>query len=108
MYDVSNQKSFDNIRKWITQIKEEAPSKVCIILIANKIDSEERKVSTEDGESLAKSYDLKFFESSAKTNINVSEAFKELIEEIYLKFDKLMSGNKLNNSGNKSNKKKCC
>ena len=79
MYDVTNQRSFDNIGKWLAQIKEEASSKVCTILIGNKIDSTERVVSKKDGESLAKSFNLPFFESSSKENINVNEAFQQLI-----------------------------
>ena len=102
------QRTFDNIRKWLTQIKEEASSKVCVILIANKIDSEDRVISKEDGESLAESFKLPFFESSAKENINVDEAFKHLIEEISAKFENILRGSKLDNSGSKNNKKKCC
>ena len=108
MYDVTSQRTFDNIRKWLTQIKEEASSKVCIILIANKIDSDQRVVSKEDGESLAQSFKLPFFESSAKENINVNEAFKQLVEEISGKFENILRGSKLDISGPKNNKKKCC
>ena len=108
MYDVTSQRTFDNIRKWLTQIKEEASIKVCVILIANKIDSEDRVISKEDGESLAESFKLPFFESSAKENINVDEAFKHLIEEISAKFENILRGSKLDNSGSKNNKKKCC
>ena len=108
MYDVTSQRTFDNIRKWLTQIKEEASSKVCIILIANKIDSDQRVVSKEDGESLAQSFKLPFFESSAKENINVNEAFKQLVEEISGKFENILRGSKLDNSVPKNNKKKCC
>ena len=108
MYDVTSQRTFDNIRKWLTQIKEEASNKVCIILIANKIDSDQRVVSKEDGESLAQSFKLPFFESSAKENINVNEAFKELVEEISGKFENILRGSKLDTSGSNNNKKKCC
>ena len=79
VFDVTNPKTFDNIKMWVNQIKDEASSKVCVILVANKIDSEERVVSQEDGDTLAKSYNLKIFESSAKENINVYEAFQDLI-----------------------------
>ena len=44
IYDVTNQKSFDNIKNWLIQIKEEAPSRICVILVANKIDCEDRKL----------------------------------------------------------------
>ena len=110
MYDVTNPKSFESMRKWLTQIKEEAPSKIRIILVANKIDSEERVVSKEDGDTLAKSYNLKIFESSAKENINVNEAFQDLIEDININYSHMVQsdGAQLNNSKSKKEKKGCC
>ena len=92
IYDVSNPKTYDNIKKWLAQIKEEASSKVCIILVANKIDHEERVVTEEEGEKLAKSFNLKIFESSAKENINVTEAFQEVIENISVNYSNIMTG----------------
>ena len=111
MYDVTNQKSFDNIKKWLAQIKEEASSKVCVLLVANKIDIEKRLISREDGEDIAKSFDLDIYETSAKDNINVSEAFEDLAEKINEKY-KIMKekGKKLNENipENTKSKKKCC
>ena len=111
MYDVTDQKSFDSIKKWLEQIKEEAPNKVSVLLVANKIDIEKRIITKEDGENIAKSYDLDIYESSAKDNINVSEAFEDLAEKINAKY-KIMKerGKKLeeNVPDMTKNKKKCC
>ena len=111
MYDVTDQKSFDSIKKWLEQIKEEAPNKVSVLLVANKIDIEKRIITKEDGENIAKSYDLDIYESSAKDNINVSEAFEDLAEKINAKY-KIMKerGKKLeeNVPETTKNKKKCC
>ena len=83
IYDVTNRKSYDNIRKWLNQIREEAPNRVSIILVGNKIDIEEKRiVKKEEGESLAKSCNLPFFESSAKDGTNINESFQLLIEQI--------------------------
>ena len=92
VFDVTNQKTFDNIKMWVNQIKEEASSKVCAILVANKIDSEERVVTKEDAAGLAKTYELKLYEASAKENINVSEAFQDLIEKINVNYSNILSG----------------
>jgi small GTP-binding protein len=109
IYDVSNPKTYDNIKKWLAQIKEEASSKVCIILVANKIDHEERVVTEEEGEKLAKSFNLKIFESSAKENINVTEAFQEVIENISVNYSNIMtSGTKLQNTKVITKEKKGC
>ena len=109
IYDVSNPKTYDNIKKWLAQIKEEASSKVCIILVANKIDHEERVVTEEEGVKLAKSFNLKIFESSAKENINVTEAFQEVIENISVNYSNIMtSGTKLQNTKVITKEKKGC
>ena len=111
MYDVTDQKSFDSIKKWLEQIKEEAPNKVSVLLVANKIDIEKRIITKEDGENIAKSYDLDIYESSAKDNINVSEAFEDLAEKINAKY-KIMKerGKKLEENVPEmtKSKKKCC
>ena len=111
IYDVTNRKSYDNIRKWLVQIKNEAASKISIVLVANKIDCEDelREVKKEEGEVLAKNNNLKIFEASAKDNINVEESFKYIIEEINKNLSNLsmQTSTKLNND-NKQNKKGCC
>ena len=107
VFDVTNQKTFDNIKMWVNQIKEEASSKVCVILIANKIDSEERVVSKEDAAALAKNYELKLYEASAKENINVTEAFQDLIENINTNYSAILSsGTQLKKNTSNDNQKK--
>ena len=83
IYDVTNIKSYENIKKWINEIKEEISEKVSIVLIANKIDNEpERKISREQGEKLAKDNDVTFFEASAKTGEGVNESIFYLVQKI--------------------------
>ena len=108
IYDVTDKNTFANITKWISQIREEVSNKVCIILVANKIDIEEREVSEEDGINLAKEFNLKLFEASAKDNINVAEAYQELMEDIYQKFEYATKHGKELKKSNKNNKTKCC
>eukprot|EP00638_Chattonella_subsalsa_P010193 CAMPEP_0117758776 /NCGR_PEP_ID=MMETSP0947-20121206/15609_1 /TAXON_ID=44440 /ORGANISM="Chattonella subsalsa, Strain CCMP2191" /LENGTH=149 /DNA_ID=CAMNT_0005579087 /DNA_START=327 /DNA_END=776 /DNA_ORIENTATION=- len=82
VYDITDRETFDNISHWITQIKEHADSKVTIVLVGNKSDKgEERQVQEEEGRALAESYNVKFFETSAKDNLNVSEAYEQLARE---------------------------
>ena len=106
VFDVTNQKSFDNIRKWLNQIKEQAKKTICIVLIANKIDSDGRIVTKEEGERLAKESNLEIFEASAKEKINVNEAFERIIENISENYEANNVGVQLDEKETKKKKKK--
>jgi small GTP-binding protein len=89
LYDVTNPSTFNNIKNWIAQIKDNTSDKVQICLVGNKCDIEEqRKIPYDEGAKLASENGLKFFETSAKNNLNVEETFKFLIEEIYEYYSK--------------------
>ena len=74
VYDVTDRGSFNSIRNWVGQIQQHADVHVNKILIGNKCDIEDqRMVTKEEGEKLAKEYDIKFFETSAKQDFQVGE-----------------------------------
>ena len=108
IYDITNQKTFENVKNWINQIKEEVSNKVTIILVGNKIDDEDhRVVSTEQGEKMANDFGLMFFECSAKSGVNIDSTFNELVKKTVENYSKVkMEGEKLKNK--KGGKKGCC
>ncbi|KNG80937.1 Ras-like protein [Aspergillus nomiae NRRL 13137] len=62
-----------------------------IIVVGNKCDLEkERAVTVEEGEALARQFGCKFIETSAKSRINVENAFYDLVREIR-RYNKEMS-----------------
>uniref|UniRef100_A0A3Q4GFW1 small monomeric GTPase n=1 Tax=Neolamprologus brichardi TaxID=32507 RepID=A0A3Q4GFW1_NEOBR len=76
-------KSFENIQNWMKSIRENASAGVSRMLLGNKCDIEtKRKVSKETGEKLAKDHGIRFFETSAKSSINVEESFLALARDI--------------------------
>jgi len=75
LYDVTNQNSFDNIRAWLGEIKQYAEEDVVIMLLGNKVDKPNRVITKEQGEKLAKQYEVSFMETSAKTGQNVELSF---------------------------------
>lgn len=94
VYDITNEKSFDNIKNWIRNIEEHASADVEKMILGNKCDvNEKRQVSKERGEKLANDYGIKFMETSAKANINVENAFFTLARDIKTKMDKKLEGN---------------
>ena len=108
IYDVTSRKTYENIKNWVSQIKEEVSEKLTIILVGNKIDDEKnRKVTTEEGENMAKECGLDFFETSAKSGVNIDSTFNELVKKTVEKYNKIDGkGDKLNNR--KSGKKSAC
>ncbi|PIK46587.1 putative GTPase-like isoform X1 [Apostichopus japonicus] len=100
VYDITNQKSFDNIRNWIRNIEEHASADVEKMILGNKCDMDDkRQVSKEKGEKLAIEYGIKFMETSAKASINVEEAFVTLARDIKAKMDRKLIASGDQNSG---------
>lgn len=76
VYDVTDRRSFESIRNWISQIQQHADVNVNKILVGNKCDMlDEKVVSTEEGQKLAKEFGIDFWEASAKNDINVEQSF---------------------------------
>jgi len=89
VYDISDEKSFDNIKTWMRNIEDNAAPDVEKMILANKCDREEkRQVSKEKGQALAVRHGVKFFETSALSGINVEEAFMTLASDIKKKTEK--------------------
>ena len=84
VYSIINGQSFIDIQSLRDQIIRVKGSAVQpIILIANKCDLEEyRSVCSRDGQMLASEWGCPFFETSAKKNINIGEAFVELVRQM--------------------------
>ena len=79
IYDITSRDSFKNLESWLIEIEKYASENVLKILIGNKNDLEsQRVISKEEGQDFANRYGMKFIETSAKLDTNVSEAFLTL------------------------------
>ncbi|XP_067936571.1 ras-related protein Rab-10-like [Watersipora subatra] len=89
VYDITNQRSFDNITKWLRNIDEHANEDVEKMILGNKCDMEDkRQVSHERGMMVAKEHSIPFLETSAKSNVNVEQAFLKLAQAILDKMNR--------------------
>lgn len=111
MYSETDEDSLNKIDGWLTKLGENAPENVITFLVANKCDSLERTVTKQRGVELSRTKKLKFYESSAKQNINVNKVFEELVKDI-IKIKNEDEPNiivtKENNNSKNNKKKKCC
>ena len=90
-------------------INKEASDKAQKILVGNKVDKEEsREVTKEEGEKLAKEFNLPFFECSSKENININEVFDVLAKKIIENFEIEEQNIQLKKNKNKISKNKNC
>ena len=122
VFDLTNNKSFNNIKKWINEVENNSDHKTKKILVGNKVDMKDNiQVSKDDIDNLCKKKKIKYIEVSGKNNINVNQAFETLVnliidkksnEELIADYgitDQTLSlsSSAINNITGE-NKKKCC
>ena len=117
VYDITRKNTFDNIDKWISDLKLNGDKNICILIVGNKSDlNEQREVDKELGKKKAEMFKTAFMETSALNGENISKAFEEVIEQIYQLNKNAFEENAkkdidrgVNLNENKDdNKKKCC
>jgi Ras-related protein Rab-8A len=83
VFDVTNEKSYSDLSKWMDQVKQFGSDKVEVLLVANKCDLEgERCVTEQQCQKFAIQYDLDVMYVSAKTGENIHEAFETLAQRV--------------------------
>ncbi|GLJ47328.1 hypothetical protein SUGI_0999230 [Cryptomeria japonica] len=84
VYDISRRLTFENVARWLEELKMHTDTNVVRMLVGNKCDLEHiREVSVEDGKNLAEAEGLFFIETSALDNTNVMSAFQIVVREVY-------------------------
>eukprot|EP00344_Euplotes_crassus_P005857 CAMPEP_0196999712 /NCGR_PEP_ID=MMETSP1380-20130617/4829_1 /TAXON_ID=5936 /ORGANISM="Euplotes crassus, Strain CT5" /LENGTH=166 /DNA_ID=CAMNT_0042416725 /DNA_START=143 /DNA_END=640 /DNA_ORIENTATION=+ len=82
VYDCTERSTFETIENWLKSIEVHAPKESFVILVANKIDSDKREVTSEEGEEFARENGLPYFETSAKTGEQIDELFEFCTKQI--------------------------
>ena len=114
VYDITRKETFLHAVKWLEEVRNNSSKNIVVILVGNKKDLEsKRQVSYEEGEQFAKENGLMFLEVSAKTALNVEDAFLQSANQILNTLDSKQDPNegkgiKIDNKKKGNNTKEGC
>ena len=84
VYDITKRQTFENVQRWLRELREHADSNIVLMMTGNKSDlSHLRAIQEEEGRTLAEKEGLSFLETSALSAVNIEEAFRTILTEIF-------------------------
>uniref|UniRef100_A0A7S2V252 Uncharacterized protein n=1 Tax=Fibrocapsa japonica TaxID=94617 RepID=A0A7S2V252_9STRA len=84
VYDISKHVTFENVERWLKELRDHAEANIVVMLVGNKSDLRHlRAVSTEEAMAFAEKNNLAFIETSALDASGVDTAFQRILTEIY-------------------------
>jgi len=90
VYDITNRKTFENLKIWFSILEEEKSDYAVIALVGNKHDcTSKRQVSLDEGRAVAKENGCLFTETSAKNGKNIDGLFLMLLQKLVDRREKL-------------------
>lgn len=94
VYDISKHSTFENVERWLKELRDHAEANIVVMLVGNKSDLRHlRAVETDEAMAFAEQHNLAFIETSALDASGVDTAFQRILTEIY----RLMSRRNLAN-----------
>ena len=85
VFDMTSRDSFTQLPRWIDEAKKYGADLTACVLCGNKCENAKLAVSAKEGEDFAKKNGMVFFETSAKSGKNVSDAFTQLFRAVLQK-----------------------
>lgn len=84
VYDITKKQTFDNIQRWLGELRNHADPNIVVMMAGNKSDlSNLRSVPEDVASELAEKEGFSFLETSALDSSNVDKAFQTILGEIY-------------------------
>ncbi|ODV71728.1 Rab family GTPase YPT31 [Cyberlindnera jadinii NRRL Y-1542] len=84
VYDITKPETYENVSKWLKELKDHADDNLVVELVGNKSDLEHlRGVPTEEAKHFAAENQLLFTETSALNADNVDLSFEQVAKAIY-------------------------
>ena len=80
VYDIHKHVTFQNVERWLKELRDHADASIVIMLVGNKSDLRHvRAVATEEAVAFAQKHNLAFMETSALDSTHVNEAFHKIL-----------------------------
>jgi small GTP-binding protein len=126
VYDITRKSTFDNIDKWIGDLKNNGDENMIVYLVGNKSDlNDMREVRKDEAMTKSEKFNIAFSETSALYGDNIHKIFQDLMEKVYINFYRNVninrekeinkgvdlneeSNEKNNNQNNPESERKCC
>ncbi|EDO33074.1 predicted protein [Nematostella vectensis] len=84
VYDLTKQKTFQDVERWLLEVREHADPTIVVMLVGNKCDLKHlRAVASDDAKKYGDEHGLAFIEASALDATNVEEAFQQTITKLH-------------------------
>lgn len=84
VYDITKAATFENVERWLKELRDHADGGIAVTLVGNKADLRHlRSVATEDAAAYCEREGLSFIETSALEATNVEKAFTQILTDIY-------------------------
>ena len=80
VYDITKHVTFENVARWLKELRDHAEANIIIMLVGNKSDLRHRRaVPTEEAMSFAQANSVAFIETSALDATGVEESFRQIL-----------------------------
>jgi Ras-related protein Rab-11A len=84
VYDISKHGTFENVERWLKELRDHAEANIVVMLVGNKSDLRHlRTVETDEAMAFSEQHNLAFIETSALDASGVDTAFQRILTEIY-------------------------
>jgi len=80
VYDISKETTFENVERWLKELRDHADANIVIMLVGNKSDLRHiRAVEQDTARAFANRHNLAFIETSALDSTGVETAFHRIL-----------------------------
>lgn len=80
MYDIAKHQTYENVGRWLKELRDHADTNIVIMLVGNKSDLRHlRAVPTDEAKQFAAENGLSFIETSALDSSNVELSFQRIL-----------------------------